>query len=146
MSILRVHTKDMLAAGRLQVSDPPDGSTAFKLLLEKGGEDILSYEDLLMKLAEDSDGFSGAAIAAIARAAASRALERAVEEQAEGGTNGSGGTIMDSCLVTQDDFYEALNDVRGSMGSHDHTEDDDADAEVTNDEGNDDETKADELS
>ena len=27
------------------------------------------------------------------------------------------------CLVTQDDFYEAMNDVRGSMGTHDHTED-----------------------
>jgi len=27
------------------------------------------------------------------------------------------------CLVTKDDFYEAINDVRGSMGTHDHTED-----------------------
>ena len=41
---------------------------------------VLSYEDLLTKLAEGCDGFSGAAIAGVARAAASRALERAVAE------------------------------------------------------------------
>ena len=27
-----------------------------------------------------------------------------------------------SCPVTQDDFYEAMDDVRGSMGTHDYTE------------------------
>ena len=32
VSILKVHTKHMLAAGRLQVNDPPQGSTAEKLL------------------------------------------------------------------------------------------------------------------
>mmetsp|Transcript_27901 Transcript_27901/g.65592 ORF Transcript_27901/g.65592 Transcript_27901/m.65592 type:complete len:661 (-) Transcript_27901:121-2103(-) len=144
VSILRVHTKLMLAAGRLQVSDPPEGSTAAKLLLlEKGGEeDVLSYEDLLTKLAEDSDGFSGAAIAAIARAAASRALERAVEEQAEG-TNG---TIMDSCLITQGDFHDALDDVRGSMGSHDHTEDDEDEDANDGDDENENDTKSDDSS
>ena len=31
--------------------------------------------------------------------------------------------IMD-CLVTQHDFNEAIQDVRSSMGTYDHTEDD----------------------
>ncbi len=33
VSILKVHTKHMYAAGRLQVNDPPEGSTAEKLLV-----------------------------------------------------------------------------------------------------------------
>jgi len=117
------------------VSDPPPGSPAEKVLERADDSDaVLSYEDLLTKLAEGCDGFSGAAIAGVARAAASRALERAVAEFSDytennpSGTNGTNGegaeipSIMD-CLVTQDDFYEATNDVRGSMGTHDHTED-----------------------
>lgn len=79
------------------------------------------------KLAIDCDGFSGAAIAGVARAAASRALERAVEQFSddleESSENDEAPSIM-NCLVTQSDFYEAIDDVRGSMGTHDHTEDD----------------------
>ena len=73
-------------------------------------------------MAQDSDGFSGAAIAGVARAAASHALERAVEEQ----QSNSNADIM-NCLVTQEDFYDAIDDVRGGMGNHDHTDDDDDD-------------------
>jgi len=124
VSILKVHTKHMLAAGRLLVSDPPPGSTADKMLKkENNSNNFLSYDELLTKLAIDCDGFSGAAIAGAARAAASRALERAVDQfsnDAELSTDIP--SIMD-CLVTQEDFYDALDDVRGSMGSHDHTED-----------------------
>ena len=76
----------------------------------------------MLKLAQDSDGFSGAAIAGVARAAASHALERAVEEQ----QSNSNADIM-NCLVTQEDFYDAIDDVRGGMGNHDHTDDDDDD-------------------
>jgi len=77
----------------------------------------------------DCDGFSGAAIAGVARAAASRALERAVEQisgnaEYSSDTNGAEKTSIMDCLVTQDDFYEAILDVRESMGTHDHTEDD----------------------
>ena len=93
----------------------------------------MTYDQLAKKLAIASDGFSGAAIAGVARAAASRALERAVSSQfsIDEHNNGSDddndttippSTIMD-CLVTQDDFYQAINDVRESMGTHDHTED-----------------------
>mmetsp|Transcript_2641 Transcript_2641/g.3082 ORF Transcript_2641/g.3082 Transcript_2641/m.3082 type:complete len:90 (-) Transcript_2641:225-494(-) len=31
---------------------------------------------------------------------------------------------MMDCLVTQEDFDKAINDIRESMGSHDHTEED----------------------
>ena len=73
-------------------------------------------------MAQDSDGFSGAAIAGVARAAASHALERAVEEQ----QSNSNADIM-NCLVTQEDFYDAIDDVRGGMGNHDHTDEDEDD-------------------
>ena len=79
----------------------------------------MSYEELLANLAKDCDGFSGAAIAGAARAAASRALERAVEEFSDE----NAGTDIMNCLGTQKDFYEAINDVRSSMGNYDHTED-----------------------
>ena len=115
VSILKVHTKHMYSSGRLEVKDPLEGTTAQKVLLDSV-VDPLSYDDLLAQLAIDCDGFSGAAIAGAARAAASRALERAVAECSEGVD------IMD-CLVTQQDFYEAIQDVRSSMGTYDHTED-----------------------
>ena len=38
VSIFKVHTKHMFAAGRLQVNDPPQGSTAEKLLEVRGLE------------------------------------------------------------------------------------------------------------
>lgn len=80
-----------------------------------------AYEELLMKVASLSDGFSGAAIAGVARAAASRALERAVGQFLEG-SDGSENVNMMDCLVTPDDFYAAVSDVRESMGNHDHIE------------------------
>jgi len=131
VSILKVHTKHMLSTGRLQVNDPPPGTTAEKMLQkDKNSNNILSYEELLTKLAMDCEGFSGAAIASVARAAASRALERAVEQltddlehSSEDNESVTGPNIM-NCLVTQEDFDEALDDVRGSMGSYDHTEHD----------------------
>ena len=83
---------------------------------------LLAYEDLLMKLATLTDEFSGAAIAGVARAAASRALERAVSQFSDEIESRETLSIMD-CLVTQDDFYEAVNDVRESMGTRDHSED-----------------------
>jgi SpoVK/Ycf46/Vps4 family AAA+-type ATPase len=80
-------------------------------------------------LAVDCEGFSGAALAGVARAAASHALERAVDEfsdKLEEGTprnrpQGETPSIMD-CLVTQDDFYEAIMDIRNDMGTHDFSE------------------------
>lgn len=80
-------------------------------------------------MAGECDGFSGAAIAAVARAAASRALERAVEQFSSDEGDGSSNDDNDimNCLVTQEDCFMAMEDVRGSMGSYDHTEDDDTD-------------------
>ena len=99
---------------------------------------ILSYEELLTNLGNACDGFSGAAIAGAARAAASRALERAVEECSDETQN----TDIMSCLVTQKDFYDALSDVRSSMGNHDHTQDDEDTAETSEDESKDEENPA----
>lgn len=90
---------------------------------------LLSYDSLLCRLAVDCDGFSGASLAGVARAAASHALERAVGEFSEKfqdatATNQRSGripSIMD-CLVTQADFYEAITDVQNSMGTHDYSE------------------------
>ena len=61
VSILKVHTKHMYSSGRLQVKDPPEDSTAQKVVTDSAS--LLSYDDLLAKLAMDCDGFSGAAIA-----------------------------------------------------------------------------------
>jgi SpoVK/Ycf46/Vps4 family AAA+-type ATPase len=149
ISILKVHTKHMYNAGRLQVSDPPSGSPASRhLVVRLAGTNchsnfldsvppqvdndstlLLSYESLLRRLAIDCEGFSGAALAGVARAAASHALERAVDEFSEKlqeGTSrnrprGETPSIMD-CLVTQDDFYEAIMDIRNDMGTHDFSE------------------------
>ncbi len=72
----------------------------------------LSYEGLLHKLAVESEGFSGASLAGVARAAASHALERAVEESIVSDSPSS--TIME-CLVRQEDFYEAIKDLANSQ-------------------------------
>jgi len=121
VSILKVHTQHMFTAGRLQVNDPPPNSPAALQLENMENSKLLSYEELLMKLATLTDTFSGAAIAGVARAAASRALERAVGQFSDNNESGEISSIMD-CLVTQDDFYEAIDDVRESMGTHDNTE------------------------
>jgi SpoVK/Ycf46/Vps4 family AAA+-type ATPase len=85
----------------------------------------LSYEGLLLKLAVESDGFSGASLAGVARAAASHALERAVEESILSESPSS--TIME-CLVRQEDFYDAIKDLANSQVDvdgrfQDHSED-----------------------
>jgi SpoVK/Ycf46/Vps4 family AAA+-type ATPase len=83
----------------------------------------------LVQLARDCEGFSGAALAGVARAAASHALERAVEEFSDQlqqspvySASSRVPSIMD-CLVIQDDFCDAITDLRNSMGTHDHSED-----------------------
>ena len=75
-----------------------------------------------MRLARDCEGFSGAALAGVARAAASHALQLAVERATEGPADEETSSIMD-CLVTQEDFYDAITDLQNSMGTHDHSDD-----------------------
>lgn len=82
-----------------------------------GASDLSSYLELLEEIAIKCDGFSGAALAGVARAAASHALERAVGEFSEHGT----GSMMD-CLVTKVDFERAVAEVRTGMGNADHSE------------------------
>ncbi|KAG7362908.1 cell division cycle protein 48 [Nitzschia inconspicua] len=136
VSILKVHTKHMFDAGRLQVSDPPPGTAAAHHLEEQSDEALLSYDGLLQRLAVDCDGFSGAALAGVARAAASHALERAVDEFSDMlrdsqsiKESGDSLSIMEHCLVTQDDFYDAITDIQNSMGTHDHSEEPDQESE-----------------
>ena len=71
---------------------------------------------------------SGASLAGVARAAASRALERAVTDFA-GHISGDSSMRMESegnsisdCLVTQEDFEKAVEDVFESARSADYTE------------------------
>ena len=82
---------------------------------------MLSYDELLNQLADSCEGFSGAALASVARAAASHALERSVHEFAEAPDGSDEATIMD-CVVTKDDFFGAVEDVLDSMGNADFSE------------------------
>jgi len=103
VSILRVHTQAMVQARRVMVQDcVPD---------ETEESELLSYEELLEWLGKETVGFSGAALAGVSRAAASHALERAVQCP----------NVMD-CMVTQDDFSEAVHDIAESMGREDWAE------------------------
>lgn len=114
-SILKIHTKQMQHAGRLLVRDAPHDSAAGR----QENKDLPSYDELLESLAQDCDGFSGASLAGVTRAAASHALERSVEEFAEHAETNS---LLEDCVVTKQDFEYALKDVRASLGDADWTE------------------------
>lgn len=117
ISILNVHLKNMFEAGRLLVKDAPDGTVAskrFNKMVDIEGT-LLTYNELLDYIAVKCDGMSGASLAGVARAAASRALERAVCDFAGHATeqndeNQEGYSIAD-CLVTVADFESAIQDV-----------------------------------
>ncbi|CAB9502956.1 AAA ATPase forming ring-shaped complexes [Seminavis robusta] len=120
ISILKVHTKSMHAAGRLLVSDPPPNTAAARYLERNGGEDVLSYESFLSDIAEYTNGMSGASLAGVARAAASHALERVVGEYSTAVIdNDRPPDSMLDCVVTRDDFDEAIKDVYESGGDRD---------------------------
>ncbi|CAJ1940092.1 unnamed protein product [Cylindrotheca closterium] len=121
VSILKVHTQNMNRAGRLLVRDPPKGTAAEKYYHEHTSSYILSYDELLEDIAQQCEGYSGAALAGVTRAAASHALERAVGEISLNGDSSAGNSMMD-CLVTPADFKEAVADVKTSMGTSDFSE------------------------
>ena len=131
ISILKVHLNSMLESGRLLVSDPPP-STAAARVLESGALSneergrLLTFEQLVDLLAVESDGFTGASLAAVARAAASHALERAVMEIQDGGS-------ISDCLVTQQDFELAIDDCIESEGDGEEDEDGDKGEQVKED-------------
>lgn len=128
VSILKVHTSLMFKSGRLYVRDAPSGTAASKRLQKNLDKEIIAYDELLNKIAMRCDGMSGASLAGVCRAAASRALERAVfdfaghigekneEEEAEGYS-------IEDCLVTEQDFDAAIEDVLESSKSGDGGED-----------------------
>jgi SpoVK/Ycf46/Vps4 family AAA+-type ATPase len=79
-------------------------------------EDVPSYEELLDQVARDCEGFSGASLAGVARAAASHALERSVTGFS---TSSAGSESMLDCLVTKEDLQLAIADVNASSGDSD---------------------------
>ena len=114
ISILKVHLGSMMESGRVLVSDPPPGTAAARVLGSGSlsAEDVqrlLSFAQLVDLLAVESEGFTGASLAAVARAAASHALERAVFDIQKGAS------IAD-CLVTKEDFELAIDDCIESKG------------------------------
>ena len=119
-SIVMVHTKQMFETGRLEVNNPPLGSAAESHLKKTKHleNNILSYDQLVEQLAIDCDGFSGASIAGVTRAAASRALARSVGRLSGGDKVDSPSSIMD-CIVSQDDLYHAIQIVRGRSRNRD---------------------------
>lgn len=71
-------------------------------------DNLLTYEELLGVMAAECEGMTGAELAGVARAAASHALERAVMEFSADPSHHS---MMSDCLVTQEDFEDAVHDV-----------------------------------
>ena len=113
VSILNVHMKHMFESGRLLVRDAPENSVAANVG-DCSKLDLLTYKELLVSIAEKCDTMSGASLAACVRAAASRALERAVFEfshSIESSRNQPQRSIVSSCVVTEDDFNQAVHDV-----------------------------------
>jgi SpoVK/Ycf46/Vps4 family AAA+-type ATPase len=95
-----------------------------------GDDGIPTYDELLDIIAIETDGMSGASLAGVSRAAASRALERAVNDFAGhvnadqsnvSGVEEEGNSISD-CLVTKEDFEKAIEDVFESAKSSKYTE------------------------
>ncbi|KAL7529375.1 hypothetical protein ACHAXR_002931, partial [Thalassiosira sp. AJA248-18] len=130
IAILKVHTESMVKNGRVLVRDAPEGTAAWRRLRRTGEEGVPSYAELLDVIAVECDGMSGASLAGVARAAASRALERAVTSFAghvAGDLSLSGmeeGNSIADCLVTQSDIEKAVEDVFESAKGGDYTETD----------------------
>jgi SpoVK/Ycf46/Vps4 family AAA+-type ATPase len=114
----------MFRAGRLLVRDAPPGTAAAAAAAKHHHAEqhnnnnnnnnttssmlLLTYDELLGLLAAECQGFTGASLAGVARAAASRALERAVMEFS---TSPSEHSMMGECLITQQDLEDAVHDV-----------------------------------
>ena len=99
--ILRIHAEQMRRSGRLRL-DEADPFAADGCVLED--VDDATYDAWIDAVAARTDGFSGASIAAITRAAVARALDRAVAAD-----------DVYACGVTGDDFSRAITDVRESQ-------------------------------
>jgi len=133
IAILKVHCNSMIKNGRVLIKDAPVNTAAWKRLqVSSDASNIPTYEELLDIIAVECDGMSGASLAGVARAAASRALERAVTDfagnvAADASFSGAeeGNSISD-CLVTQEDFEKAIEDVFESAKSSNYSEETDS--------------------
>ena len=121
--------ESMYKSGRVFVQDAPVGSAAWRMLQQMDQDDhssLLSYEELIDLMAVECDGMSGASLAGVARAAASRALERAVTDFAGHiATTDAEDEVQNSindCLVTQEDFERACDDVFESAKAEEYEE------------------------
>lgn len=114
VSILKVHVQHMHNAGRLLVKNAPEGSPAASHVSDQ--TQLYDFDELLHHLAKECEEFSGASLAAVSRAAASHALERAVEEFT---MHTQSNSLMRDCIVSAEDFLDAINDVREGLSDHD---------------------------
>lgn len=120
--------ESMHKSGRVLVLDAPAGSAASRLSEKIDNSELPTYEELVHLIAVECDGMSGASLAGVARAAASRALERAVTDfaghiSATADADDVQNTIND-CLVTQEDFEKAVDDVFESAKAEEYEEHD----------------------
>jgi len=130
-SILHVHMTSMYKSGRLQVrneKDEDDNDDDDESMREKVVE-LMTYHELLTYLSKRCDGYSGAQLSAIPRAAASRALERAVsmysvdlddKTKTKNDKNNKGrqeAVAMFDCVVTIEDLEYAVDDVGRSAAT-----------------------------
>jgi SpoVK/Ycf46/Vps4 family AAA+-type ATPase len=139
VAILKVHMDNMIKSGRVLVRDCPEGTPAWRRLQAEGSEGIPSFDELLDLIAVETDGMSGASLAGVSRAAASRALERAVTDFAgrvaqdsiiglsdrndiDGGDDDNDQNSIANCLVTLEDFEKAVEDVFESAKGSDYIE------------------------
>jgi SpoVK/Ycf46/Vps4 family AAA+-type ATPase len=92
---------------------------------------------MLDQVAGECEGFSGASLAGVARAAASHALERAVTgfSTSSTGQNSANGQSMLDCLVTKEDLQLAVKDVNESSGDSDWDAEDKVELPKENDGG-----------
>ena len=96
--ILRIHAEKMRDSGRLALDgQAADGECSLERV------DDATYDDWIASIAGKTEGFSGAAMAAVVRAAVARALDRSVSSE-----------NLSLCQVTDDDFSDAIKDVRQS--------------------------------
>ncbi len=107
-----------------------------------------TYDELLNYIAVKCEGFSGASLAGVARAAASRALERAVcdfagsTDEVNGDSRNVDGSSIADCLVTKDDIESAIEDVLESTGNSDGgEEEEEKEQEEKEEQENEEETK-----
>ena len=102
-AILRIHAEKMRESGRLALdgASGDGGGASDECSLER--VDDAAYDSWVSAIAAQTDGFSGAAMAAVVRAAVARALDRSVSS-----------SDVQGCRVTDDDFSKAVDDVRRS--------------------------------